>query len=191
MARNLYKQKLLKSHRDLEGDSCLAIYPMWTHIGASPDGTVCCACCSKGVVEVKYPYCHRNESVYDSATTDKNFCLNKCLDDTDTDRLDHAHSYYYQVQTQIIVCDVEYCDFVLCTFPVNIKPEIFCERIQAYQDFWTQCLTKSTDFFNICMLPEFLGRWYTRPFASSSSVSEISTLPDPSSEKNNRVKTTA
>ena len=67
-------------------------------------------------------------SVYDNATTDKNFCLKKCLDDTL--RLDHAHSYYYQVQTQIIVCGVEYCDFVLCTFPENNEPEIFCKRIQ-------------------------------------------------------------
>ena len=83
VARDLYKQEMLKSHSDFEvGDSGLVIYPMWTHIGASPDGTACCACCSKGVVEVKCPYCHRNESVYDSATTDKNFCLNKCLDDT-------------------------------------------------------------------------------------------------------------
>ena len=138
---------MLKSHSDFEvSDSGLVVNPVWTHIGASPDGTVCCACCSKGVVvELKCPCCHRNESVYDSATTDKNFYLKKCLDDTL--RLDRVHSYYYQVQTQIIVCGVEYCEFALCTFPENNELEIFCERIQADQNFWTQCLTKSTDSF--------------------------------------------
>ena len=31
-------------------------------------------------------------------------------------RLDHCHACYYHVQTQIFVCDVEYCDFHVCTF---------------------------------------------------------------------------
>ncbi len=74
-ARDLYRPKMIKIHNNFEvNDSGLVINPLWTHIGASPDGIVCCACCSKGVVEVKYSCCHRNESIYDSATVDKHFC---------------------------------------------------------------------------------------------------------------------
>ncbi len=76
---------------------------------------------------------------------------------------------------------MEYCDFVLCTFPDNKEPEIFCERIKADRDLWTQCLTKCTDFFKICILLELLGHWYTGPFTSSSS-----TLPGPSKSKSSK-----
>ncbi len=94
-ARDLYRQKMIKIHNNFEvKDSGLVINPLWTHIGASPDGIVCCACCSKGVVEVKCSHCHRNESIYDSATVDKNACLKK--DPSDILRLHHRHSYYYQ-----------------------------------------------------------------------------------------------
>ena len=30
--------------------------------------------------------------------------------------LDTSHSYFYQVQTQLFVCDVVYSDFCICTF---------------------------------------------------------------------------
>lgn len=30
--------------------------------------------------------------------------------------MDQNHVYYYQVQTHLFVCDVQYADFCVCTF---------------------------------------------------------------------------
>ena len=57
------------------------------------------------------PNSHRNDTINDSVTQDKKFCLNENTDGTLT--LDRSHAYYYQVQTQIFVCGVEYADFVV------------------------------------------------------------------------------
>ena len=29
--------------------------------------------------------------------------------------------------------------------------------------FWDECVTKAKQFFMTCLLPEILGKWYTRP----------------------------
>ena len=83
-------------------------------VAASPDGIIDCFYCGKGVLEIKCPYSHRNESIESTASNDPSFCLKK---DEDLLYLDHKHPYYYQVQTQMFVCNVEYCDFCVCTFP--------------------------------------------------------------------------
>ena len=173
---------MIRKHNGFEvSDSGLVINPAWGHIGASPDGTVKCNCCTNGVVEIKCPFCHRNDTIlYDSAQ-DKKFCLKRNADGTLN--LDRLHAYYYQVQTQIFVCEVDYCDFVVCTFPEGKKPVIHIERILADREFWSQCVRKSTEFIKVCILPEILGRWYTRPCISNSITNpELSTKPDPSIE---------
>ena len=76
------------------------IHPKWSHISASPDGLVDCTCCGEGVVEIKCPFCHRNDGIQDAAK-DKKFCLQQISDGTGTYSLDHSHAYYYQVLTQI------------------------------------------------------------------------------------------
>ena len=63
------------------------------------------------------PISHRHESIEAAASNDPNFCLKK---DEDLLYLDHKHAYYYQVQTQMFVCNVEYCDFCVCTFPESV-----------------------------------------------------------------------
>ena len=177
-ARDTYVSHMMAKHIGFEvSDSGLVINPAWSHIGASPDGKVKCSCCTIGVVEIKCPFCHRNDTINDSVTQDKKFCLNENTDGTLT--LDRSHAYYYQVQTQIFVCGVEYADFVVCTFPEDNKPVIHVERIMADIEFWSQCVKKSTEFFTVCILPELLGRWYTRPCISSKGSTHP---PGPSSE---------
>ena len=153
----------------------------WAYLGASPDGVVTCRCCSKGVVEIKCPFCHHNDTIEESSH-EKQFCLNKHF--TNCMYLDHSHSYYYQVQTQIFVCEVDYCDFVVCTFPENQhEPDIHIERIFADEQFWSECIEKSSHFFKVCILPEILGRWYSRPCVcqQENEKENIPQLPSSSS----------
>ena len=71
-------------------DSGLVINLAWSHIR---DGKVKCSCCTIGVVKIKCPFCHRNDTINDSVTQDKKFCLNHNTDGTLT--LDRSHAYYY------------------------------------------------------------------------------------------------
>ena len=95
-------------------------------MAASPDGIIDCYCCGKGVLEIKCPYSYRNESVESAVSNDPSFCLKK---DNDLLYLDHTHHYYYQVQTQMFICNVEYCDFCVCTFPETNECSPFVEQI--------------------------------------------------------------
>ena len=159
VAKEHYIKVNRESHADMSVVECgLVINPEWPHLGASPDGIVQCTCCGKGVLEIKCPYCKHDQHIEVNAAS----CLSKAADGSV--QLDRSHAYYYQVQTQIFICKVEYCDFCVCTFP-ETGPSLYTERIYPDSDFWHTCIDKATHFFRICILPEILGKWYTRPFS--------------------------
>ena len=162
LARDFYSMQITRRHCTFEvNESGLFLNPKWPYLGASPDGIVTCCCCTQGVVEIKCPFCHRNDAVAESSH-DVQFCLKKSSNGCQY--LDHAHAYYYQVQTQMFVCEADYCDFVVCTFPGDqLEPDIHIERIFPDEQFWSECIEKASHFFKICILPELLGRWYSRP----------------------------
>ena len=62
------------------------------------------------------------------------------------------------VQAQIFICDVDYCDFVVWT-----QKYIHVERILPDYLFWENTLAKATKLFKVAILPELVGRWFTRP----------------------------
>ena len=156
-ARRRYVSKIKEKHLNFSlKDSGLVINPQWSFIGATPDGLVYCDCCGHGVTEIKCPYCHRSESISDSME-DKKFCLKN---ENAEVHLDKRHAYYYQVQTQLFVCDVTYCDFVVCTF--SDQDDLYVERLSKNLTFWSECVPKAELFFRFCLLPELLGKWYTR-----------------------------
>ena len=97
----------------------------WPFFGATPDGKVSCICCGTGFVEIKCPFCHRGESI-ECASEDKKFCLQKDFDGNL--HLDHTHAYYHQVQTQLFVGNVDYCDFCVCTFSQDDQHDLYIER---------------------------------------------------------------
>ena len=66
---------------------------------ATPDGYRQCACCGDGVVEIKCPFCAKDSDPE----------LSAFLKDG---HLPCSHQYYYQVQTQMLVCCVEVCGYL-------------------------------------------------------------------------------
>ena len=128
-------------------------------LGASPDGIVQCSCCSKGVVEVKCPYCHKDLPEDDTST----FCMVK---QKGTWSLKRDHMYYYQVQLQLHVCDVTYADFVVWTENTTV-----IERLHENTEFFEGKITNVRNFFMYGVLPEIIGKWYSRgPVADPSGV---------------------
>ena len=173
-ARDRYEKTVRFKHTNLQVAECgLFINPQWLFVGASPDGIITCDCCPKGVLEIKCPFCHRGESIAAAITSDKNFSL------TEVDgqiSLDHCHAYYYQVQTQIFVCNVDYCDFCVCTFSGDEESTIHIKRVFRNNNFWKDhCVPKAEAFFKTCLLPELLGGWYIRPLMPPNSETQQST----------------
>ena len=157
-------------------ESGLVINPQWPFIAASPDGVISCKCHEKGVLEIKFPYTHRNEGVEAAACNDSNFCLQE---HEGTLRLDRNHAYYYQVQTQMFVCDVTYCEFCVCTFPSHLNDSaVFVEWITRDENLWNTILQKSKQFFITCLLLEILGNWYTQPAPATIAIPSSSQSTD-------------
>ncbi len=62
------------------------------------------------------------KSVQEAAKDDRNFCLDESL------HLKLNHRYYSQVQFQMFVLDVQYCDFVICTDINKHRQSIFFDK---------------------------------------------------------------
>ena len=171
-ARDRYFAKSTQVHAEFEvRDNGLFISNEWPYIGASPDGIINCTCCGTGVLEVKCPYSHQGERISECAASDKNFCLKYSSDNTLY--LDQKHEYYYQVQTQLFVLDVDYCDFCVCTFTADEESDLYIERIVKNRKFWDDCILRAGLFFRTCILPELLGKWYTRARKASDNLSVV------------------
>jgi len=79
-----------------------------------------------------------------TVTTERQSCLNESDGSL---HLDPSHAYYYQVQTQMFMCKVNYC---VCTFPKEtLGPSMHIERITADSTFWDKCVDASSHFFQL------------------------------------------
>ena len=167
-AREAYQREISRFHESLTiSDSGLNIDPRWPYLRASPDGIVDFECCGMGVCEVKCPYAYK-DSTTSEAVGQKNFCLKK--DEFGKIFLDKIHAYYYQIQAQIFIRGVEYCDFVVWT-----TRDLFVRRILPDQEFWENALSAASEFFSKCILPEIVGKCYTRPACDVQAIPPSST----------------
>ena len=155
-AKEAYKSEMAE-HCDFLMRSCGFIVDKdILYLGASPDALIECSCCGHGVLEVKCPWSAKDlKSLRDAAEICKNFCL-KILPDG-TLELPKDHPYYLQCQLQMHVTRSSYCDLV-----VWHPTDLHIQRIKYEVDQLMVCLPKAEQFFKLCILPELLGKWYTR-----------------------------
>jgi len=117
---------MTKTHLEFEvSDTGFFIDCCTPYLGATPDAISNCACCGKGVIEIKCPYCQR--SGLPDTDEDTRFCLES---ENDIRKLRTDHTYYFQVQLQMHVCAVDHADFVVWT-----EKDIFVERINKDASF--------------------------------------------------------
>lgn len=156
VALKIYAEIMKPSHIDFNiQETGICLNKTWLFMGASPDSKIECACCGKGVVEVKCPYTLKDKTILEKCETDTNFCLTMVGDKF---TLKKTHQYYYQVQAQIFLCNVSYCDFVL----YSPHEATFMERILPDDAFWVTNVEKAEQFFSRCVLPEMLGKKFTK-----------------------------
>ena len=152
-------------HADLQvAASGLIINPELPWIGASPDGAVTCACHGPGILEIKCPFSAKDRTLRE-CVKDSRFCLTDTEDGGMTLKIDH--SYMYQVQAQMRVAEVNYCDFVVWT-----PQELFTQRIESDRTFFDDAYLRVVNFIRTGILPELLGKWFTVPRLSPTATYE-------------------
>ena len=161
-----YKAKNAQAHHGLIVSQC-GFYVSVEHpfLGASPDAFVDCECCGQGLVEIKCPLCCQKASFESTADRLCSFCLKKQPDGTLS--LDCNHAYYYQCQLQLFVTKRRYCDFIVWS-----NSELFVDQINQDDSLIQSAMPVATKFWRMCVLPELMGKWYTRKQTTISQGQE-------------------
>ena len=101
---------------------------------------------NEGCLEVKCPYLCSKKSIFEVALE----CQSFCLQNNDGNLLlKRSHQYFYQVQAQLYVTGLPWCDFVVWT----PNKEIYVERIHYDQSFIEQAIAKARIFYFDLFLP--------------------------------------
>ena len=155
-----YEASLKANHVNLQVKKCgLFINKEHPFLHATPDFLVSCDCCGSGCGEVKCPIVIVDGN-FDDYVQQKNSCLEKVNGHF---QLKTSHGYYHQVQQQLFsVPNVTYDDFVVCAIDKMKNIHLIVQRIYPDVQHWNLVLPKLEVFWRICILPEILGRWYTR-----------------------------
>lgn len=119
----------------------LVINPSFPFLGASPDGKVYdpSVDIKEGILEIKCPFKYRDETPVEACSHPDFFC--ELIDGHLKLKKNSLH--YSQVQGQMAICQVEWCDFVIYT-----KAGLNVERISFDEKFWLEELfPKLLDFY--------------------------------------------
>lgn len=150
-ALQAYCKIMKESHPGFSLIQCgLFVHPDKPFLAASPDALSKCNCCGIGTVEVKCPFCVAEDGPvhavkYLLENEDRIFQLSK------------EHEYYYQVQTQMLCTTYEHSDFFVWSPNGD-----HIERIFPDEPIQKSILENAELFFYNAVLPELLGRVYTR-----------------------------
>ena len=107
---------------------------------------------------------------------------NFCLENVDGSLLlKRNHAYYYQIQLQMKICEVEYCDFVFWG-----DESVFYERILIYTEFIDNAIEEAQPFIKLALLPKLVGKWF-----SGQTVATTTLTDPPSSSSNDNPPTTS
>ncbi|XP_061190608.1 uncharacterized protein LOC133198543 [Saccostrea echinata] len=136
--------------------SGLVLNPDYPTLGASPDAVTDCPCCGKGLVEIKCPFKYKN--THPCSVKDPGFYLKphapRATGKQCNNQLAITSKHFYQVQGQMALCNVDFCDFVCWT-----TSGIHVERIKRDEHFFSEnVLPLLKDFFLFAVLPELLTR---------------------------------
>ena len=114
-------------------------------------------------------------SVKESFPEDNNhsFCMEKGSDGKWT--LKREHSYYYQVQTQMHACNLEYSDFIVW----SESDGTLIDCVYRDTEFFDNIIDDLQHLFVYGVLPEIVGKWYSRKPAANSSNAVVAPNPLP------------
>lgn len=150
-----YIRMTAPTHDEFQYSPCgLIINQKFPYFAASPDGIVNCDCHGDGCVVVKCLKILSCGASMEVLTSKPNHILNKHENDY---CIEETHEFFYQIQLNLHLIELEYFDFIIWS-PNEILP------LRIYQDidFWNEALAKASRFHEQVIMPELLGKFYTR-----------------------------
>ena len=137
----------------------LHLLPEKSFLAASSDGKILCRStdtCCYGCLEIKCPYSIKGAITIELTPMEiaeqfPDFFMKKGSDDLL--HLPTDHSYYAQVQGEMAILGVEWCDFV-----VYSNGTVAVDRILADADYWKNLEEKLEQFYFYNVVPELLSR---------------------------------
>ena len=167
--RQCYIENRQQCGEDMEVEvSGLHLMPNRSFIGASSDGKVLCRnadTCSRGCLEIKCPYSINGQvtvSMNPTEISDKHPDFFMKMGDNNLLYLPPGHAYYAQVQDEMAVLGVEWCDFVVFS-----NDTVVVDRIVADYDYWMDLLEKLEQFYLQHVIPELLsGKIFQEEFGT-------------------------
>ena len=147
-ARDWYAKQMRSLHQNLScRESRFYVCQSNPFLGASSDGIVSCSCCGRGILEIKCSFKNKEKAIQNAADEDLSFCLDSALS------LKQNQRYMAQIQFQMFVLQVQYCDFVVCT---DIEKHI--QRVSFNNCFSSNLVSESEVFFFNHVLPEIVTK---------------------------------
>lgn len=147
LARTIYCRKMQKKVHRLccVYESGLVVNPTYPYLGATPDGKVFDPTEENcfGLLEIKCPYTWRNSSFLQACQDNKFYC--QCVDGLVRLKREHNTGYYAQVQGQLALSGLSWCDFVVY---LTGSRSMNVERIYFNSLYWRDTvLPKMRDFY--------------------------------------------
>ena len=93
-------------------------------------------------------------------------------DDNENINLKTDYAYYYQEQMQMKFAHTQYCDFLAWR-----KEDFIVDRILPDVSFIDDALAKANIFVKTALLPQLIGRWFTKQQTISVPPAN-QTIPD-------------
>ena len=126
------------------------MYPTHAFLGASSDGWILDhslpETVRKGCLEIKCPYSIKGTVITEREVEElleyKDFCLERTEQGP---QLKRGHPYYAQVQGEMAIMEVSWCDFVVWTNAS--QGNCFIERIQFDASFVSEMMPRLVEFF--------------------------------------------
>jgi hypothetical protein len=144
----MYNSEMSLKHRSFILNGCgLIVDQIFPIFAATPDGSRKCKCHGNGIVEVKCSYKHRDEAIRDIPSIDTSFYLEK-----ETLKLKKNHRYYTQIQFQMYVAKVDFCDFVVYT-----NKGIYIQTIKFDKEFVDALVLKCKNIAYKTVIPAILS----------------------------------
>lgn len=163
-AKLCYEKLQRKKHKSFTvQESGLLVMQEFQFIGASPDLVVECQCHGKGLCEIKCPFKTRDRK------PTSEYLPYLVSGAGEQDSLKRNHEYFFQVQGQMGVSGLMYCDLFIYT-----SHGFHLERIMFDTDFWIELLRRLRNFWQQHVRPELLepelggGHETKSPTASTS-----------------------
>ena len=141
-------------------------------LAASPDGIVLDPTQSgdnqKGCLEVKCPILCQKSLISDVYRKSSPFCLKE---ENGEIQLSTTHAYYYQIQTEMHVIRLQWCDFVVWS-PIE---DTFVQRVYYNKPFMENIIAKAQAFYFEKYLPSIIP--YMIATTSDSGLITVKPVP--------------